>query len=105
MTPLSLLYLDLRPLLQSARSGVNERVWRRIVAFNRSDPRVLSPSRELHLAMVNKGGYAVIGDKTMFEVAMSKECGLEMTKETFMPIEYGVGLQRRSAYKAIFSAE
>ena len=60
---------------------------------------------QVHLDMVKKGGYAVIGDKTTFEMAMSEECGLEMIKETFMPVEYGIGLQLRSSYNALFSAE
>ena len=58
-----------------------------------------------HLDDVMAGGYAVIADKTTFEREMSEECGLEMIKESFMPLEYAIALQHQSAYKRLISAE
>ena len=46
-----------------------------------------------------------MNDKTGFDIAMSSHCEIQMIKESFLPLPYGVALQNQSAYERIFSRE
>ena len=51
------------------------------------------------------GGFAYINEKTTFELLMSSHCQIQLMKETFLPLPYGIAMQYGSAYKSILSHE
>lgn len=78
-------------------------MWSRMEIFKEKDPTVLSTNQTLLIRKVLDGGYALLGDKTGFEMVMSKHCDLDMLKEKFIPQTYSPGLHNNSAYGFIIS--
>lgn len=74
------------------------------MTFAESDPSVLSSNQSEHLQKVWEGDYAYIQDRTPLLVQASKDknCELVIMPDGFLPMPFGIGLQKGSPYYADF---
>lgn len=91
-------------LFENATAGIFKKVWQGIKKFNRSDPDVLSKSTQTHLWKVRNDDYAFITDRTplVVQALADESCRFVVMDEMFMPMPFGVGLQKGSPYAGIF---
>lgn len=71
--------------------------------FSVQYPWVLHPSFPEQVKRVEKGGYAFMTDSAAADITIADNCELVKADETFMMYQYGVGLQKNSAYTRMFS--
>ncbi|XP_050405393.1 glutamate receptor ionotropic, kainate 4 [Patella vulgata] len=95
----------IRMEVEYSSNDVLKRVWNTIAVDALYDPRVLSIDKDVHIDLVKGGYYAFIADKSSLKIPMLTDCDLYLLKETFTPLQYGFGLQNRSAYTEMFSKE
>ena len=91
-----------RVYFQSATGGVYHQLWEGVQKFSKNDPRMMTRSIDKQLAMVKQGRYVLIMDRTplLVQVISDHTCELVLLSETFMPLPFGIGLQKNSPYKA-----
>ena len=58
---------------------------------------------ELHLSYMRRGGYVYITDEMTYEVESAKDCDVQFGKEKYIPMKYGVAMQKNSAYRDMIS--
>ncbi|KAK2139587.1 hypothetical protein LSH36_1706g00022 [Paralvinella palmiformis] len=87
---------------KSATGGVYHQLWEGVQKFSKNDPRMMTRSIDKQLAMVKQGRYVLIMDRTplLVQVISDHTCELVLLSETFMPLPFGIGLQKNSPYKA-----
>ena len=91
--------------LQRARSGFEQRLWRRIIAWSDDDVSIRSPSQTEHVERVRGEAYAYINDLTSFELEVSRSCDVGIVNEHFLPVEYSVALRNNSYFASRISLE
>ncbi|KAL8618362.1 hypothetical protein ACOMHN_047434 [Nucella lapillus] len=84
-------------------SHLHSSLWSKVSGWLQEDPAYLTTNISVHRARLMAGEYALIADKTTLEGWAKQDCSLELTRETFLPIEYGVGLPNDSAFTRLFS--
>ncbi|KAH9512846.1 hypothetical protein Btru_036742 [Bulinus truncatus] len=92
-------------LFQNTKDSTQSAVWEKIKLFNQSDPTVLSLDINVHFSKVQQGRYLYIGDKSVADFWVERQCDLVKIKENFFPVEYAVGLVNDSAYTKLFSEQ
>ena len=67
-------------------------------------PRVTSHTNERnHIDQLFKGNYANITDEMTYEATTASTCETAVVNEKYMPLPYGVGMQKNSVYKDLIS--
>ena len=49
------------------------------------------------------GNYDYITDEMTYEITTASTCDIAVVKEKYMSLQYGVGMQKNSIYKAMIS--
>ncbi|XP_062567755.1 glutamate receptor ionotropic, kainate glr-3-like [Saccostrea cucullata] len=78
-------------------------VWAGIKRFNETDPEVLSPDPNVHIAKMYREKYVYFGDKVYMDIRKSNRCALMTAEEEIPNNYYAVGLPNNSLYTKIFS--
>ncbi|XP_061185491.1 glutamate receptor ionotropic, kainate glr-3-like [Saccostrea echinata] len=78
-------------------------VWAGIKRFNKTDPEVLSPDPNVHIAKMYREKYVYFGDKVYMDIRKSNRCELMTAEEEIPNNYYAVGLPNNSLYTKIFS--
>ncbi len=79
-------------------------LWRKISAFNKSDPDVLGLNHDRHFQKVKEESYAYIIDYTPASFARSQDCAFATIDDRFnFMYPYSVAFPRNSALRDPFS--
>ncbi len=83
---------------------MEQELWRKISAFNKSDPGVLGLDNHRHIQKVKEEKYAYLIDFAAVRQARSEDCGFVTIDDRFsFMLPYTVGIPRNSALEDLFN--
>lgn len=74
--------------------------------FQEEDPALVSTNITYHLERVNEGNYVFLNDKSMLLLEAEENCeSLVVLRETFLTLQFALGLHQNSTYREMFSEQ
>ncbi|XP_076095691.1 glutamate receptor ionotropic, kainate glr-3-like [Mytilus galloprovincialis] len=83
----------------------NVKFWNGVVAYNKTNPSILSTDPNVQIRLVMEGDYAYVGDRTAMELAMDNNCHLAMVLSDLLAMHFAIALPNKSPFTKIFSDE
>ncbi|VDI59959.1 Hypothetical predicted protein [Mytilus galloprovincialis] len=83
----------------------NVKFWNGVVAYNKTNPSILSADPNVQIRLVMEGNYAYVGDRTPMELAMDNNCHLAMVLSDLLTMQFAIALPNKSPLTKIFSDE